>query len=139
MTEAAIEAAAGQGVEVERDGETMTFRGEDGTEAHLSQGDDLALPPGFPDDVYLPADHSVRSVMDVEGMQIVGMTTAGPLDRVRDEARSTMERHGWKQVLAMEGEKGSMLAYQKDERHAALSFGREGDRVMVNVQLADRR
>lgn len=138
-TEAAIKATSGQDVEVERDGDTMTFRGADGTQATVSQGGNLALPSGFPDDVYRPSDHAVTSVIDVEGMQMVGMSTrAAPADVVV-EARAAMERAGWKQVMAMEGEGGSMLAYEKDERHATLSIvSQDAGGTLVNVQVAQR-
>jgi hypothetical protein len=138
-TEAAIRAASGQDVEVERDGDTMTFRGADGTRATVSQGGNLALPSGFPDDVYRPTAHAVTSVIDVEGMQMVGMSTRAAPGDVVAEARATMERAGWKQVMAMEGEDGSMLAYEKDQRHATLSIvPQDGGGTVVNVQVAQR-
>lgn len=139
-TEAAIKAASGQDVEVERGGDTMTFRGADGSQATVSQGGNLALPSGFPDDVYRPSTHAVTSVIDVEGMQMVGMSTrAGPAEVVA-EARAAMERAGWKQVMAMEAEGTSMLAYEKGERTVSLSVAPQDEGgTLVNVQVAQRR
>jgi hypothetical protein len=138
-TEAAIKATSGHDVDVERAGDTMTIRGPDGTEATVSQGGNLALPAGFPDDVYRPSAHAVTSVIDVEGMQMVGMSTRTPAADVLAEARAAMERAGWKQVMAMEGEGGSMLAYEKDERHATLSIVPQDEGgTAVNVQLAQK-
>jgi hypothetical protein len=138
-TQAAIKAASGQDVDVERDGDTMTFRGPDGTMATVSQGGNLALPAGFPDDVYRPSAHAVTSVIDVEGMQMVGMSTRTAAAEVVVEARAAMERAGWKQVMAMEAEGGSMLAYEKDERHATLSIvAQDEGGTAVNVQVAQK-
>lgn len=139
-TEAAIKAAGGQDVEVERDGDTMTFRGADGSQATVSQGGNLALPAGFPDDVYRPSGHAVTSVIDVEGMQMVGMSTPATAAEVAAEARAAMEAAGWKQVMAMEGTDGSMLAFEKGERHASLSIVPQDEGgTLVNVQVAQRR
>ena len=55
----------------------------------------------------------------------------------RQRAGEQLRAQGWKQVMAMEHENGAMLAWEKDERHAALSFGREGDASMISVQLRE--
>jgi len=136
-TEAAVRAASDGKLEVERDGDRMTFTGEDGSKATVSHGDDLDLPAGFPNDVWRPADYRVRSVVDADGMWMIGMSSDSPVDALRRDAGERMAAQGWKQVMAMEHENGAMLAWEKDERHAALSFGREGDASMISVQLRE--
>ena len=64
-TEAAIETASGKKVDVERDGDTVTYKTEEG-EMTMQGGVDLPLPSDFPKDVYLPKTYAVNSVMDID-------------------------------------------------------------------------
>ena len=137
--EAAIQAASGQRVEVERDGDKITYKTEEG-EVAMQGGMNLPPPADFPKDVYLPKKYVVNSVMDMGGMRMVAMMAADPVPALFNAASESMQRQGWKQVTAMQHANGNaMLAFQKEQRHVSLSFNsnRQGAGTVVSVQLRD--
>lgn len=139
-TEAAIERASGQKMEVDRDGDRVSIRTEDG-EVTLEAGEALPLPADFPKDVYLPGRYDVDSVMDMGGMRVVNLTTRGKVSAVFAEAQQAMARAGWKQTMSMQhSADNAVLSFEKDARAAVLSFNRgEGDGVVMGVQLRQQR
>ena len=140
-TEAAIERASGTDVDIARDGDTVTVQTAEGTLA-MQSGNALPLPDGFPEDVHLPDDYVVNSVMDMGGAQIIGMTAPGDVGGLFAGARAGMADAGWKQVMAMQHSADSaMLSFEKDARTAVLAFNQDGaaDGVQVSVQLQAER
>lgn len=143
MTEAAMEAATGGKVKVDRDGDKVVFKTADG-EMVVQGGDVLPLPEDFPGDVYLPDGYTVNSVMDLQGVSVVGMRAPGKVTALFADARKRMAEQGWKETVAMQHSADSaMLAFEKgadgDRREAMLSFGEDGDSVQVSVQLRKER
>lgn len=136
--EAAIESATGGEAEVDRDGNRTTIRTPDGGEMSFTSGDDLPLPSDYPDDVYLPDDYRVHSVVDTfGGGRAIGLTVDGEAAAVMADVRTQMADHGWQQVMAMQHEQGQMVSYQKDDRMAALTVNpaAEGEvRVGITVR-----
>lgn len=136
-TEAAIERASGQKVEINRDGNTLRIDTKEGGMT-IATGDDLVLPADFPDDLFLPSNYAVSSVMDINGARLVSLESEGSLTSAFDAARSTMERSGWSQTLAMQQADSAMLGFSRDGRVANYTFTRRGEeQVMVGIQLRD--
>jgi hypothetical protein len=140
MTEAAIAAASGHEVEVEREGDQVTFKTEEG-EMKVSSGEALPLPESFPNDVYLPKRYRVRSVLDVAGTQVISLSTEGEAMALFTEVRESMQSQGWKQTMSMQhDDHNGMLAFEKDKRNAVLSInGGDSDEVQIGVQLRERQ
>ena len=136
--EAAIRAATGHDVKVDRDGEQVTVRTDEG-EMRIAGGDDLALPDGFPDDIYLPPQYRVTSVMDMGGTHVVSLSAHGRAGAMFEEARDSMQKAGWQQTMAMQHDAdNAMLAFEKGDRASVLSFSGAGDdEVQVGVQLRE--
>lgn len=140
IAETAISAASGEKVEVERDGDQLTFKTEQG-EMKVASGESLQLPDGFPEDVYLPRDYQVRSVLEVSGTQVLSLSTQGKAMELFAEAREAMQASGWKQTMAMQHDaNNAMLAFEKDARNAVVSInsGEDGE-VQVGLQLRERQ
>ncbi|MDQ3494445.1 MAG: hypothetical protein M3485_02670 [Pseudomonadota bacterium] len=136
-TEAAFARASGQKVEVDRDGGHVRIKSADG-ELNMQAGESLPLPADFPTDVYLPSRYEVNSVMDMGGMQVVNVHTRGKVSDVHAQAQQAMTAAGWTQTLSMQhSADNAMLAYEKAERAAVLSFnkGEGGDGVVMSLQL----
>lgn len=134
-SEAAIRAATGEHATVERDGDATTISTGDGA-MRMTAGDDLALPDGFPSDVYLPDKYRVRSVMELDGADVISVSAPGTMSSVFDEASATMQRQGWKQVMAMQRDSHRMLGFEKDARQARMMLvAAENDEVMLNLQM----
>jgi len=134
LAESAIEAATGQKVEVDEDGGQVTLKTEQG-DMKISGGDAATLPATFPKDVYLPEDYRVAGTMEVADTVIVSLETAGSVASLAGEASKRMQAEGWKQTMAMQGDPDSqMFAFEKGQRQATVTFGREDDKVTVAVQ-----
>lgn len=139
-TEAAISAATGQAVQVDQDGETVTIATGEGA-MRISGGEALTLPADFPEDIYLPDDYRVRSVMDMGGTRVLSLSATGTSAQLFADARDAMARDQWTLGTAMQHEtNASMLAFEKDNRAAVLSFvgGKDGD-VQIGMQLRPLR
>lgn len=116
VTEAAIEHATG--TKVDKDGNAMTIKTENGDVKIVSAdaGGNVALPAGFPSDIYLPGERKVASVVDMAGMQMVNLTSPGAIGELYAEADKTMQGGGWKREMAMQSNDGSTLMFSKDKR-----------------------
>ena len=121
--ETAIERATG--AKVEKDGDTMTIKTEQGEVkvATAEDGGTVAMPADFPKDVYLPADNKLASAMDMAGMQMLNMTTPQDLAKVSADIEKSMQGQGWKREMAMQGEEGSAtFVYSKDKRQVVYQM-----------------
>ena len=135
LAEAAIKGATGHDVKVDKDGEQVTIKTEQG-EMKISGGDSAALPANFPQDVYLPPKYTVSSVMEVNNTQLIALTADGDVAKLYSEARTRMEKEGWTQTVAMQGSANDgLLAYEKAGRKATVSFNAEPDSQTVAVGL----
>jgi homogentisate 1,2-dioxygenase len=140
MTEAAIEAASGQQVDVAKDGEQMTFKTEQG-EMTISGGESATLPKAFPKDVYLPAGYKVMSAMDMPGAMIVELAAPGAVASTSEAADKAMLAQGWKQTMSMQQTaENRVLTYEKADRAAVVSvYDNEGKGVKVGVQVTSKQ
>ena len=120
--ETAIERATG--AKVEKDGDTMTIKTEQGEVkvATAEDGGTVAMPADFPKDVYLPADNKLASAMDMAGMQMLNMTTPQEMAGVSADIEKSMQGQGWKREMAMQAGDGSTLMYSKDKRQVVYQM-----------------
>ena len=120
--ETAIERATG--AKVEKDGDTMTIKTEQGEVkvATAEDGGTVAMPADFPKDVYLPADNKLASAMDMAGMQMLNMTTPQEMAGVSADIEKSMQGQGWKREMAMQAGGGSTLMYSKDKRQVVYQM-----------------
>ena len=116
--EKAVETASGEKVDIEQDGGSV------------------ALPAGFPDDVFLPAQRTVSSAMDMGGMQAVNVATTATLAAVSADVEKTMQAQGWKREMSMQsGADSSTLIYSKEKRQVVYQLMKADD---GGTQLAVR-
>ena len=120
--ESAIERATG--AKVEKDGESMTIKTEQGDikVATAEDGGTVALPADFPKDVFLPSDYKLASAMDMGGMQMLNMTTPQELANVSADIEKSMQGQGWKREMAMQAGGGNTLTYSKDKRQVVYQM-----------------
>lgn len=120
--ETAIERATG--AKVEKDGDTMTIKTEQGEVkvATAEDGGTVALPADFPKDVFLPSDNKLASAMDMGGMQMLNMTTPQELAAVSADIEKSMQGQGWKREMAMQAGGGNTLMYSKDKRQVVYQM-----------------
>ena len=122
--ETAIERATGSKVDVDKDGNTMTIKTEQGDlkVATAEDGGSVAMPAGFPKDVFLPADVKLASAMDMGGMQMLNMTTPQERAAVSADIEKSMQDQGWKREMAMQAGGGNTLMYSKDKRQVVYQM-----------------
>ena len=135
--ESAIERATGSKVDIDKDGNSMTIKTEQGdlSITTAQDGDSVALPADFPTDIFLPAEHRVASAMDMAGMKMVNLTTAGTVAALSSEVEKTMQAGGWKREMAMQADGSSTLMYSKDKRQVVYQLIKADD---GGTQLAIR-
>ena len=122
--ETAIESATGAKVDVDKDGNEVTIKTEQGDLriATAEDGGSVALPANFPKDVFLPADNTLASAMDMGGMQMLNMTTPQELAAVSADIEKSMQDQGWKREMAMQAGGGNTLMYSKDKRQVVYQM-----------------
>jgi hypothetical protein len=139
ITEAAISAATGNKVDVDKNGGQVTFKSDQG-EMKIASGESATLPASFPKDVWLPAKYTIDSVMEMPNAQVVSLAASGSAATMFADASRQMQAQGWKQTMAMQ-QAGSaqMLAFEKDQRSAMLTFDEEAGAVKLGMQLTTKQ
>jgi hypothetical protein len=107
----------------------------------LRDGHSVALPADFPDDLFLPGEYGITSVMDMGRARIVNMTAVGTMAPLFESTRAGMRGHGWQQTLAVQQSDSAMLGFEKGGREVAYSFSPAGEdgRVTMGLQVLDDR
>lgn len=137
---AALEHATG--AKVDKHGNETTIKTDAG-ELRVNAaeaGDSIPLPADFPDDVYLPDQHRVASVMDISGAKVVNLTAPAPLATTFSSTGERMEKSGWKREMAMQSGDGGSLSFSKDKRHAVYYLAKSeagGTDLTVNISHED--
>ena len=137
VTEAAIERATGNKVDLDKNGGTMTIKSDEGDikVATSQDGQSVPLPADFPKDVFLPEHSMVNSAMDMAGMKMVNMTTDASSADVSATIQKTMEAEGWKREMAMQAAEGSAtLVYSKDKRQTVYQM-MKGDKGGTQIAI----
>ena len=122
--ESAIERATGSKVDIDKDGNSMTIKTEQGdlSITTAQDGDSVALPADFPTDIFLPAEHRVASAMDMAGMQMVNLVTRAGVSALSADVERHMQAGGWKREMAMQAGGGNTLMYSKDKRQVVYQM-----------------
>lgn len=139
---AAASAASGHKVKIERDGDKVTIKSEDGEDMmDISSGDGIKLPRDFPDDVYLPSDYKVMTSMKMGQAMVVNLVAPGSLGKMYDQADEKMQAQGWEQTMAMQqGADSRILSYKKPDRSATVSLHAQDDGgVRVGLQISQKK
>jgi hypothetical protein len=117
-------------VEVDESGEVRSVAVNSLTGGQV--GSNLALPPGFPDDVLLHPSESVMSIAPAPGGgYLVQALSNTPTDELAGWHRSEMEKRGWAEQGG--GGAGVPLSFMKDDRIASVNFIPNGDGVALQI------
>lgn len=118
LAEEALEAQAkvrGAEVRTEDGRSTLDLPTEQGRLQH-TVGEDVPLPDDFPNDVVLPEDYIVVSVMRMGPSQSVVLRSPEPLAALVERYQSGQAGHGWRETLSMQGPEGAALGFEKAKR-----------------------
>lgn len=133
--EAALQAAGVANVEIDEDGESISYRTDHG-EVTITGGESASLPADFPDDVYLPDGYVVESTLAMNADLFIGLAVDQDVPSLYAAARESMAGHGWRETMAaMENNDNGLLTFEKDDRAAVLSMSREAAGTTMGLQL----
>lgn len=116
----------------------ISFPTEDGTLLHV-QGEDVALPEDFPDDIELPEGYTLVSVMTMGANQsLVMQSDQGPAG-LFEHFQQGQASQGWTETLSMQGTGGWMLGFEKDRRGLLVNLSSDVDgRTVVSLSVQAR-
>jgi len=120
-TEKAIEKSTG--VEIDKSGDEVTIKGEDGTEVTASS--DGELPEGFPSDVPVYEGKIVTSVKADKGWS-VALEASDDVNTIFDWYKSELEKDGWKIVSEMKVTDGAAVVAEKGDQNLQVTIGASG-------------
>ena len=133
--EAALAAGGAQDVEIDEDGERISYRTEEG-EVTITGGEAASLPDDFPEDVYLPGDYVVESTLAMNADLFIGLAVDDDVPALYASARESMAGHGWTETMAaLENNENGLLTFEKDDRSAVVSLSRGDDGTTMGLQL----
>ncbi len=133
--EAALAAAGAQDVEIDEDGESISYRTEEG-EVTITGGEAASLPDDFPDDVYLPGGYVVESTLAMNADLFIGLAVDEDVPALYASARESMAGHGWTETMAaLENNENGLLTFEKDDRSAVVSLSRGEEGTTMGLQL----
>lgn len=137
-SDAAVDAAMERatGVKVDRDGNAVTVKTDEGEArfASAEDGGNLALPASFPKDIQLPAQYTLSSVMELSGAQVLSMTTQEAMGSLFNSLSSGMKRNGWTRELSAQTGDGGTLGFSKDTHHVVYYIAKnENGSTDLNV------
>ena len=133
--EATLAAAGVQDVEIDEDGESISYRTDAG-EVTITGGDAATLPDEFPADVYLPGDYVVESTLAMNADLFIGLAVDGEVPALYASARESMAGHGWTETMAaLENNENGLLTFEKDDRSAVVSLSRGEEGTTMGLQL----
>lgn len=139
-TEAMIRATTGQDVDVDSAQGTTTIRTPDGEVKIASDPEGgVALPAGFPTDLFLPEGARPTSVIEIGGAHVVTMTAPISVAAASSALATRMAAEGWKQEMSMSAEGSTMQAYAKDGRNAVYQLSDEDGKLALSLQVSSQQ
>lgn len=123
LAEEALKASTGQAVEIKtEEGRQQVSVGSGDRQSSQVTGENVDLPADFPDDVSLPDDYTVVSVMTMGPARSVVLRTREPMASVFEHFKSGQASQGWKETVSMQGAEGSMLGFEKGRRGVTVNL-----------------
>lgn len=133
--EAAIGAAGVEDVEIDEDGDRVSYRTDQG-EVTITGGHAASLPEDFPADVYLPGAYVVESTLSMDQDLFVALAVDEEVPTLYAAAREAMAGHGWTETMAaLENNENGLLTFEKDDRSAVVSVARGESGTSMGLQL----
>ncbi len=135
--ERAIEAATGGSVDVDRDGDTVTVKTQDGT---ITGGN--TMPENFPSDVPVYPGADVQGSYSIDGANgkghTVGLQTNDSLADVTAWYRREVAAKGWTVVGDATYNGSLVLSATKDSRGLNVSVSEEDGTVTIGLVVANQ-
>jgi hypothetical protein len=141
-TEGAIEGATGGAVKV--DGDSVTIKGKDGSEATVS--DDTKIPADFPSEVPMRDDGSVKAVVTNKTSSggtgyMVNIQYKIPQSELLDWYKTELEKGGWTITSTVATGDGGMVAAEKGDLQinvVTASDNSDGYTSVITMQVGPK-
>jgi hypothetical protein len=140
MEEAAVAAASGGKVEMDKDGDTTTVKTDEGSFT-LSNGGDQPLPADFPSDAFLPAEYKVQTVAEAGGATMLQLAVPGEVAATAQAVADGMKAQSWKTQMTAQQNGTHVLMFEKDGRTIAYNVmgNPDGKGAYVGVQIVPKQ
>jgi len=119
--EKAIEQSSGTDIEIEQDGNTISFSGEDG-QGQFSLGENVKVPNDWPAEAKIYEGAKAVMVMVSADGAFGTFQTADSVDKVTEFYKGHFNSNGWKEVQVTTTPMGKQLAYTKNEDVASVTI-----------------
>jgi hypothetical protein len=141
-TEGALEGATGGAVKV--DGDSVTIKGKDGSEATVSG--DTKIPADFPSEVPMRDDGTVKAVITNQApgggtSYMINVQFKVPQTELLDWYKSEFEKGGWTVTSTVSTGNGGMIAAEKGDLAVNVVTGTddsEGYTSAITMQVAPK-
>lgn len=104
-----------------------------------AEGDDVALPDEFPEDIRLPDDYTLVSVMTMGPTLSLVMQSDRGVASLYEHFQSGQSGEGWTETLSVKGSGGWMLGFEKDRRGLLVNLSSDVDgKTVVSLSVRPR-
>lgn len=131
--EVAVEKSTG--VQIDKDGDSVTVTGEDGTQVTASEGGEL--PDGFPTDVPVIDGPIISSVKSDNSFMVV-IETDKPIDEVNDWYKDQLKDSSWKIVFETKSEDGAAIGGERDNANMQVTITKSDAKTNVSLLYAPK-
>ena len=126
---------AGLEVDVNVDGDTISWEVDGEYGFSYNSGTDITLPDSFPSDVLIYNDATIISSVETDEVLSVTFTSGDKAQTIQTAYMEFFDDEGWSREGQMQVEGMSMLMYKKAERSASLNI-METDDEPTSVSLS---
>jgi hypothetical protein len=142
MAEKAIERglrqSGGGDAQVDLSGGKMTIKTAEG-EMEFSGGESVALPAGFPDDVYVDPKAKLRAAMKTPQGFMLNLESPLARDAAAEAIDAAMKAKGWSQEASVDMSEMRSISYKKGNRTAAaIVMTQEGATQITLTVMSDQ-
>jgi hypothetical protein len=140
VEEAAVAAASGGKVEMDKDGDTTTIKTDEGSYT-ISNDGDQPLPADFPSDAFLPADYKVQTVAEASGTTMLQLAVPGDVAATAQAVADGMKAQSWKTQMTAQQNGMHAMMFEKDGRTINYNVmkGPDGKGSYVGVQVVPKQ
>jgi len=133
VAEKAIESSTGGQADVDVDDDTVTVNTNGSS---FSAGDEVALPSGFPSDVYV-IDGTVKAATTITEGEVysVSVQTDTSVSEAADEYQEELANDGWNVTMSLNIEGVSSMTAEKDNRTVTVSIGEDEESSQTLVTI----
>ena len=129
-----IESQTGADVDINKDGNDVTIKTEDG-ESQYSTGGTAKLPENFPKDLVIAEDAKIMMSSTAEGATTITYSTAIEQGEILKKYISTLAGLGWKKEMEIDMGAGKIASFSKDKEKTSVTIGENSNNAELGQTM----